>query len=68
MIVEKVKQKHECELALENLAMLGLATAIQGCEGHNDYMSRPVFRDSLASPEALVDWLETQLGLIDKVG
>ena len=33
-----------------------------------DYDSRQLFTDILASEEEHVDWLETQLGLIEKVG
>jgi bacterioferritin len=68
MIGENVKEILECDLALENVAMPDLRAAIHCCETHNDYVSRQLFRDILDSEEAHVDWLETQLGLIDKVG
>ncbi len=38
------------------------------CETHGDYVSRQLFRDILDSEEEHVDWLEIQLGLIDKMG
>ena len=33
-----------------------------------DYVSRDLFAEILGSEEEHVDWLETQLGLIEKVG
>ena len=33
-----------------------------------DYVSRHIFREILSSEEEHVDWLETQLALIEKVG
>jgi bacterioferritin len=34
----------------------------------HDYVSRDLFEDILESEEEHVHWLETQLGLIEKVG
>ena len=45
-----------------------LKTAIADCEACGDYVSRDLFRQIIASEEEHIDWLETQLGLIDKVG
>ena len=58
----------ECDLALEMDAMPMLRDAIAYCEGVGDYVSRQLFRDILDSEEDHVDWLETQLELIGKVG
>ena len=58
----------ECDLALEMDAMPMLREAIAYCEGVGDYVSRQLFRDILDSEEDHVDWLETQLELIGKVG
>jgi bacterioferritin len=33
-----------------------------------DYVSREIFEDILDSEEEHIDWLETQLGLIDQIG
>jgi bacterioferritin len=33
-----------------------------------DYVTRELFDDILESEEEHVDWLETQLGVIDKIG
>ncbi len=67
-IGQNVKEMLECDLQLENLAMPQLREAIALCEEVGDYVSRQLFRDILDSEEEHVDWLETQLGLIDKVG
>ena len=53
---------------MELQAMPDLREAIQFCEAKADYVSRQLFRDILDSEEEHVDWLETQLGLIEKMG
>ena len=58
----------ECDLALEMDAMPALREAIALCEANGDYVSRQLFRGILDSEEEHVDWLETQLDLIGKVG
>ena len=58
----------ECDLALEMDAMPVLRDAVAYCESVGDYVSRQLFRDILDSEEDHVDWLETQLELIGKVG
>ena len=45
-----------------------LREAVAFCENVGDYVSRQIFRDILSSEEEHVDWLETQLDLIEKVG
>lgn len=68
MIGENVKEILECDLKLEMDAMPPLRAAIAECEAVGDYVSRQLFRDILESEEEHVDWLETQLSLIDKTG
>ncbi len=58
----------QCDLALEIEAMPVLREAIAFCESTGDYVSRQLFRDILESEEEHVDWLETQLELIQKTG
>jgi bacterioferritin len=58
----------ECDLTLEMDAMPALREAIAFCEANGDYVSRQLFRGILDSEEEHVDWLETQLDLIGKVG
>ncbi len=68
MIGENTKEMLECDLKLELKAIPDLRDAMAYCETVRDYVSRDLFKDILASEEEHVDWLETQLGLINKVG
>jgi bacterioferritin len=45
-----------------------LRTAIADCESCGDYVSRDLFRHIMTSEEEHIDWLETQLRLIEEVG
>jgi bacterioferritin len=58
----------QCDLDLEMDAIPALREAISDCESVGDYVSRELFEDILESEEEHVDWLETQLELIEKVG
>lgn len=68
MIGEDVKEMIESDLKLEQAAIPLLREAIAHCESVSDYVSREVFEHILESEEEHVDWLETQLDLIDRVG
>ncbi len=67
-IGEHTQEMLECDLALEMVAIPDLREAIEYSESCKDYVSRDVFDSILASEEEHVDWLETQLDLISKVG
>ncbi len=67
-IGESPKEMIEADLALEMDALPDLKEAISHCESTKDYISREVFEAILESEEEHVDWLETQLELISKVG
>ena len=67
-IGEDVPEMLQCDLDLENDAIPDLRDAIGYCESINDYVSREIFNSILESEEEHVDWLETQLGLVEKVG
>ena len=67
-IGEDVKEMLECDLALELEALPDLQVAIAHCETISDYVSRDLFDSILKSEEDHVDWLETQLGLVEKMG
>ncbi|HCZ48314.1 MAG TPA: bacterioferritin [Gammaproteobacteria bacterium] len=67
-IGENVKELLECDLRLEREAMPVLREGIGYCEQVNDYISRELLEDILESEEEHVDWLETQLALLDKLG
>ena len=68
MIGENVREALECDLKLELLAHPELRKAIAESETAGDYVSRGLFEDILKSEEEHIDWLETQLSLIDRVG
>ncbi len=67
-IGEHTQEMLECDLALEMEALPDLREAIEYCESIKDYVSRDIFNSILESEEDHVDWLETQLDLISKVG
>ncbi|HSD52759.1 MAG TPA: bacterioferritin [Burkholderiales bacterium] len=68
MIGENVPEALECDLKLEHQAHPALKKAIAHCESVSDYVSREVFERILESEEEHIDWLETQLDLIEEVG
>ena len=67
-IGENTKEMLACDLSLENEAIPLLREAIEYCESVKDYVSRELLESILDSEEEHVDWLETQLELIEKVG
>lgn len=67
-IGQNVKEVIEADLAVELEAIPRLKEAIKLAEAEQDYVSRKLFLDILESEEHHVDWLETQLGLLNKVG
>ena len=67
-IGETVPEMLESDLNLEMKGHADLKSAIKDCERVNDYASRELLEDILESEESHIDWLETQLSLIDKVG
>jgi len=67
-IGENPRELLACDLALELEALPLLRDAIAYCEQINDFVSRKLFADILESEEEHVDWLETQLALIDRIG
>lgn len=67
-IGEDVKEMLECDLKLEMEGLPLLREAIAHCETVADYVSRVLFTDILGSEEAHVDWIETQLDLIGRMG
>lgn len=67
-IGENVPEILRNDLALELDARLLLTEAVAHCESSGDFVSRGLFHDILKSEEEHIDWLETQLDLIDTVG
>jgi bacterioferritin len=68
LIGENVREALEGDLELERRAHPTLKEAIAACESAGDYGSRELFEAILVSEEEHIDFLETQLGLIDEVG
>lgn len=68
LIGETPSEAIACDLKLEHAALPDLKTAIAECEQLADYVSRDLFADILGSEEDHIDWLETQLQLIDQLG
>ena len=68
LIGESVQELLDCDLKLEQAAMPRLREAVAYCETVKDFISRELFESILESEEEHVDFLETQLGLIPKIG
>ncbi|MDQ2695647.1 MAG: bacterioferritin [Pseudomonadota bacterium] len=68
LIGESVQEMLTCDLTLEQQAHIDLKAAIAYCESCGDYVSRELFEAILASEEEHIDWLETQLDLIQRIG
>ena len=67
-IGENTREILECDLGLEHIACPDLKEGIAYCDSVRDFTSRNLLSSILDSEEEHVDWLETQLSLIDKVG
>ena len=67
-IGENPRELLQCDLALEYEALPLLREAIAYCETVSDYVSRQLFADILESEEEHIDWIETQLSVIDRIG
>jgi bacterioferritin len=67
-IGENVPEVLQSDLALEKSAHLHVLASIPICEAAGDFISRELFVEILDDTEEHIDWLETQLQLIDKVG
>ena len=68
LIGENVPECLKCDLRLEMQGHPILKEAIAYCETSGDYVSRELFELILEGEEEHIDWLETQLELIQKVG
>ena len=68
LIGEHVPECLQGDLTLELGGRANLIEAVQYCESCKDYVSRELFEHILDDTEEHIDYLETQLGLIDSVG
>lgn len=67
-IGQTVEEMLQGDLDLEHKACSDLKDAIVDCEKKRDFTTRDLLRAILDSEEEHIDWLETQLGLIEKMG
>ena len=67
-IGETVSECLNADLQLESAARTDLVAAIARCEADQDFVSREIAVDILEDSEEHIDFLETEIGLIEKVG
>ena len=68
LVGEDVPEVLDCDLRMERAAQLTLKEGIAACEMARDYVSRDLLQGILEDTEAHIDFLETQLDLVNKVG
>jgi bacterioferritin len=68
LIGENVLDVIKCDLSLEMMSLPDLKMAITHCEDVKDFVSRELFTDILESEEEHIDWLQTQLRLVEQMG
>jgi bacterioferritin len=68
LIGETAVETMSCDLKVETAGQKNLKEAIAYCETVRDYVSREVFERILEDTEEHIDYLETQLELVGKVG
>ena len=67
-IGQDVPEVLQGDLGLERTAQQTLKAGIAHCESAKDYVSREILVDILADTEEHIDWLETQLALVQQLG
>lgn len=68
MIGESAEEMLGCDLKLELVSQASLKEAIKYFESVSDYVSRDIVTEILDDTEDHIDWLQTQIDLIGKVG
>ena len=68
MIGEDVPEALACDLKLESAAQVTIKDGIAHCESVRDYVSRDLLQKILDDTEEHIDFLETQIDLLGKVG
>ncbi len=68
MIGETPQEILVCDLKMEMTALVDLQNGVEYAESIRDYASRDLFQSILNAEEEHVDWLETQLQLIETIG
>jgi bacterioferritin len=68
MVGETVPEMLACDLKVEQASQAALKAAVAYCEAVKDFVSREIFVGILDDTEEHIDWLETQLELVSRVG
>lgn len=68
MIGETPEEMLQCDWKLEMVAQKTVKEGIATCEAKRDFVSRDLFQMILDDTEEHIDWLETQIELIKKIG
>ncbi len=67
-IGQNIKETLECDLAAEHEARTLYIEARRHCDSVGDYVTRSLFDSLIADEEGHIDFLETQLGLYERLG
>ena len=67
-IGENAPEMLAADLGVEQGSQVHLKEAIAHCESVADYVTREILEDILDETEEHIDWIETQLELVQKVG
>jgi bacterioferritin len=67
-IGQTVKEVLDCDLALEMHARALYEEAATYCHGAKDYVTRDLFEKLMSDEEEHIDFLETQLELVARLG
>ena len=68
LIGENVREILDCDLRLEHVAIAHLREAIAHCDSVHDFVTRDMLSEMLQGEEEQVDFIETQIELINRIG